>query len=397
MFFRKFNSFVAALLVVALLIGSVSFALAADYPFAATLKTSGTLRKAASESSVVLAVLPAGDAVYVTGESGNYYIVEYDGASGYLLKNAVNSSAPSANQPTEAQAARYATLAQGSEGQLVRDLQSALIELGYLSDTTCVFKGYVAGLGVEFRDIPMLVVKLMDVRKLMMSGGVKRQLYDDKNYSDVFKKIMSNYSKLCSVVCDATSDELTSPVSQSTNDFDFVNRELIGKGKSDREFFVVTDKAYFRERGKNKTPIMKAELGRLLLKFSMMAEYLDTEINVVGYDPANIKSLTSNIKAKTSENYSPVITPTPKQYFIDADADNESKTKVRAEAIAKRMQMKACFAEGELVGLPEIIPGRYIEIKDLDSIADRKYYISEVRHCINESRFSTFFETRGWI
>ena len=74
MFFRKFNSFVAALLVVALLIGSVSFALAADYPFAATLKTSGTLRKAASESSVVLAVLPAGDAVYVTGESGNYYI-----------------------------------------------------------------------------------------------------------------------------------------------------------------------------------------------------------------------------------------------------------------------------------------------------------------------------------
>ena len=271
------------------------------------------------------------------------------------------------------------------------------VELGYLSDTTCVFKGYVAGLGVEFRDIPMLVVKLMDVRKLMMSGGVKRQLYDDKNYSDVFKKIMSNYSKLCSVVCDATSDELTSPVSQSTNDFDFVNRELIGKGKSDREFFVVTDKAYFRERGKNKTPIMKAELGRLLLKFSMMAEYLDTEINVVGYDPTNIKSLTSNIKAKTSENYSPVITPTPKQYFIDADADNVSKTKVRAEAIAKRMQMKACFAEGELVGLPEIIPGRYIEIKDLDSLADRKYYISEVRHCINESRFSTFFETRGWI
>ena len=39
MFFRKFNSFVAALLVVALLIGSVSFALAADYPFAATLPT----------------------------------------------------------------------------------------------------------------------------------------------------------------------------------------------------------------------------------------------------------------------------------------------------------------------------------------------------------------------
>ena len=133
MLFRKFKSSVAMILVVALLIGSVPFAMAADYPFAATLKMSGTLRKAASESSIVLAVLPAGDAVYVTGENGNYFIVEYDGISGYLLKNTVNSSTAAANQPTEAQAARYATLSQGNEGQLVHDLQSALVELGYLS------------------------------------------------------------------------------------------------------------------------------------------------------------------------------------------------------------------------------------------------------------------------
>lgn len=271
------------------------------------------------------------------------------------------------------------------------------VELGYLSETTEVFKGYVAGLGSEFRDVPVLTVKLMDVRKLMMSGGVRRQLYEDKNYSDIFKKIMSSYSKLCSVVCDATSDELTSPVSQSTNDFDFVNRELIAKGKSDREFFVVTDKAYFRERGKNKTPIMKAELGSLLLSFSMMSEYLDTEINVIGYDPVNAKSLSSKLKVKSSESQSSVITPTPQQFFIDADADSQAKAKARAGAIAKSIEMNACFAEGELVGLPEIIPGRYIEIKDLDPMADRKYYISEVRHSITEAHFTTFFETKGWI
>ncbi len=271
------------------------------------------------------------------------------------------------------------------------------VELGYLSDTTEVFKGYVAGLGAEFRGAPLLVVKLMDVRKLMMSSGVKRQLYEDKNYSDIFKKIMGNYSKLCSVVCDATSDELTSPVSQSTNDFDFVNQELIGKGKSDREFFVLTDKAYFRERGKNKTPIMTAELGNILLRFSMMADYLDTEINVVGYDPVNCKSINSKVNAKTTESCSSVLSQSPQQFFIDADADSEAKAKTRAEAIAKRMQMQACFAEGETVGLPEIVPGRYIEIKDLDSLADRKYYISEVRHTLSGSRFSTFFETKGWI
>ncbi|MBR6101218.1 MAG: hypothetical protein IKP95_02225 [Ruminococcus sp.] len=271
------------------------------------------------------------------------------------------------------------------------------VELGYVSDTTEVFKGYVAGLGAEFRENSLLVVKLMDVRKLMMSSGVKRQLYEDKNYSDIFNKIMSGYSKLCSVVCDSTKDELVSPVSQSTNDFDFVNRELIGKGKSDREFFVLNDKAYFRERGKNKTPIMTAELGNILLRFSMMADYLDTEINVVGYDPVNCKSISSKVSAKTKESCSSVLSPTPSQFFIDADADSEAKAKTRAEAIAKRMQMQSCFAEGETVGLPEIVPGRYIEIKNLDTMADRKYYISEVRHSYTPSSFTTFFETKGWI
>ncbi len=271
------------------------------------------------------------------------------------------------------------------------------VELGYLSDTTPIFKGYVAGLGVEFDDIPMLVVKLLDVRKLMMTSGVKRLLYEDKNYSDIFKKLMGNYSKLCSVECDATSDNLTSPVSQSTNDYNFVKNELIAKGKSDREFFVLMDKAYFRTPAKNKTPIMSVELGKELLKFSMMADYLDTEINVIGYDPVKCQNVNVKVKAKTPEKYSPVITPTPAQFFIDADADSEAKAKTRAQAIANAEERKSCFAEGELIGLPEIVPGRYLQIKDLDEMADKKYYISEVCHRFTESSFSTVFESKGWL
>ena len=271
------------------------------------------------------------------------------------------------------------------------------VEIGYLSATTPVFKGYVAGLGAEFGDTPLIVVKLMDVRKLMITSGVKRQLFEEKNYSDIFKKIMGNYSKLCSVVCDATTDELTSPVSQSTNDYNFVRNELIGKGKSDREFFVLLDKAYFRKPASNKTPIMSVELGKELLNFNMMADYLDTEINVIGYDPLNCKSIESKEKAHTPESYYPVLTPTPQQFFIDADADSEAKAKTRAQAIARTEQTKICFAEGELIGLPEIVPGRYLEIKALDDMVDKKYYISEVRHFINESSFSTAFETKGWL
>ncbi len=271
------------------------------------------------------------------------------------------------------------------------------IEIGYLSATTPVFKGYVAGFGAEFGEQPLLSVKLMDVRRLMITSGVRRQLYEDKNYSDVFKKVMKNYSKLCSVVCDATSDNLTSPISQSTNDYEFVKRELIEGAKVNREFFVFLDKAYFRTPAKNKTPIMKVELGKELLRFSMMADYLDTEINVTGYDPIKCKNINSKVKAKTPEKCSSVLTPTPSQFYFDADADTESKAKQRAEAIARAEVEAACYAQGEMIGLPEIVPGRYLQIKDLDPMTDKKYYLTEVRHTINENGFSTNFEAKGWI
>ncbi len=270
------------------------------------------------------------------------------------------------------------------------------IELGYLSDTTAVFKGYVAGLGAEFETSPMLVVKLMDARKLMMTGGVRKQLYVDKNYSDIFKKVMGRYSKLCSIEADATSDNLKDPVSQSTNDYNFVRNELIGSGKSEREFFILYDKAYFRKPCKNKTPIMTVMFGRELMRLNTMADYLDTEIEVIGYDPVNSKSISSKQKVKTSESQVSVLTPAQKQYFIDADADNEEKAKIRAGAIADNMKLKSCFAEGELIGLPEIVPGRFLKVEDTEQMVDKSYYLNEVTHYYTESSFRTVFEAKGW-
>ena len=185
------------------------------------------------------------------------------------------------------------------------------IELGYLSYTSSVFKGFVAGLGADFDDHPCLVVKLMDARYLMMTGGVQRILYTEKNYSDVFKKVMSKYAKLCSVECEATSDKLEAPISQSTNDYDFVRQELLGQGKADREFFIFGPKVYFRTPHKNKTPIMTVNYGRELLRFSMMEDYINTNVHVIGYNYADDKEITAKATAKSKGAITAVITPAP--------------------------------------------------------------------------------------
>lgn len=270
------------------------------------------------------------------------------------------------------------------------------IEIGYLSDMTMVFKGYVAGLGVEFDEYPLLIVQLMDARRLMMTSGIKHLLHDVKNYSDAFTTIIGNYAQLCSSSADATSDNLAKPLAQTTNDYNFVTKELIEKGKAPREFFILADKAYFRESAKVTTAIMTVNYGRELLSFSMMSGYLDLKVVVSGYDPKAQNAVSATVAAKSSDSQSSVISSPPEIYFVDPDADSQEKVQTRATAIANRELNKVCTGNGILVGLPEVVPGRFLEVKSLDGMANKKYYLIEVVHTINTETFTTSFEIGGW-
>ena len=136
MFSERMKRMYAALLVCALLFSLASAAVAEGYPSQGHIQTPALMRRSPSESSEAVMIVPAGDAVYVTGESGSYYIVEYDGTTGYVAKSQlVLDNGQAINVPLEEYAARYAILYQGNEGQIVSDLQTALIELGYLSGT----------------------------------------------------------------------------------------------------------------------------------------------------------------------------------------------------------------------------------------------------------------------
>ncbi|SFS06790.1 phage late control D family protein [Anaeromicropila populeti] len=271
------------------------------------------------------------------------------------------------------------------------------IELGYSSTTQKVFKGYVAMLGVEFQDNALLVVTLMDARRLMMTSGKKQVLHDVTNYSDACATIMNNYSSLCTLTSDATQDTLKKPLSQITNDYDFVTKELIRKGKVDREFFIFGDKAYFREVGKNTTPIMTAQLNRELYEFTASMSYLDLQIEVVGYDGTEQAVISAKKDAKNTDNQTNIISTTPVMTVTDPDADSKDKADLRAAAIANQEKEKACTGYGKAIGLPEIVPGRYIEIEKLDSLVNKKFYIVEVKHVFDETGFLTYFEIGGCI
>ena len=271
------------------------------------------------------------------------------------------------------------------------------VEVGYKSTTLNLFKGFVAALGAEFSNLPMIVVTLMDVRRLMMLAGNRVQLHDVKNYSDVFHTVMSRYSKLCSTDVDATTDNLVNPLSQTQDDYSFVTRELIGNGRADREFFVLGKKAYFRKPYKEKTSIMTLEYGRELLALKTDEAYRDLNIEVVGYDADQQMTVTGKASVKTPLLMSKLIGDTPEYYLTDPAMDTVSKAKDKAQTIADKLEYKAKTGQGMTIGIPEIVPGRYITVKSLDKdLCDHKFYLKNVIHEINGDDYKTMFDIEGW-
>ncbi len=135
MHFSHFKRAMALWLCVMTIFSIFPSAVAADYPCTGFTTDDLNMRKRASTSGDLIKVIPKGDAVYITGESGLFYIVEYEGRSGYAMKSFITlkETEKESNSASQEAADRYAPLRKGMSGDAVKVLQKALKELGFLS------------------------------------------------------------------------------------------------------------------------------------------------------------------------------------------------------------------------------------------------------------------------
>jgi len=135
MHFSAFKRALAVFLCVLTLISVFPSAVAVTYPCTGFTTADLNMRKRASTSSDLIRVIPEGDAVYITGESGLFYIVEYEGRSGYAMKSFISlkEEEKESNSASQEAVDRYSPLRKGMSGDAVKVLQKALKELGFLS------------------------------------------------------------------------------------------------------------------------------------------------------------------------------------------------------------------------------------------------------------------------
>lgn len=270
--------------------------------------------------------------------------------------------------------------------------------IGYVRKES-VFEGYINQVdyiyGIDSEEFEIRV-ECMDAKGLLMKNR-RLEFFAEKSADAVVKKILSDspVSRYLSGKEIDTCPKDDVPLrSHMMTDYEVIVEQA---SKNGYEFFIIQGKAYFRKKQKNKSTLIKLSPkdGIIGAKLSLSGQQLVKKIEVRSIDEESGKQIKgiANVSGKFSQSSSGnMMLGTSTQVFYEPgvkDADEAKKrANARAEAIADHFGELEC----ECVGIPELVPGRFISVEQLSTQANRKYYVRYVRHEINETGYRTYFK-----
>ena len=194
----------------------------------------------------------------------------------------------------------------------------------------------------------------------------------------------------------ATTGALTGGTNQQSADTYTI--EMVGE--SDYEFFVRAAKRFnydffvlggeliFRPAKSDTTPYMslgvKTGMRNINVEYDITGLFGKVEVRNV--DPGKGKLISSSKKFtnKISQgSKAKGIVGKLEKVFIDPTASSKDDASYRASYLVEDMSYRFGTLEAELIGLPELVPGRFIVIEGLGKDVENQFYINEVIHTFN--------------
>lgn len=280
---------------------------------------------------------------------------------------------------------------------------SVVIGMGYGGTTREIFRGFISQVNFSFfeGEMPGIKVTAMDVKGIMMSGSYAKQL-TAKSYSEAVKEILSKtaYERLKSneIItkldisntpdvtppgADGDSSQTIEMVGES--DYEFVVKAA---KKFNYEFFTIGGTVYFRNAKENTKTLM--QIGPSTAMRSFDAEYSITglmgKVEVRGMDAGKAKLISAvqkmGNKISRGNKAKPLVSSTAKVY-IDPTVNSKQDAEYRAKFLAEDISYRLASLEAELVGIPELIPGRFISLDGISSEVSDTFYLVKVRHIMD--------------
>lgn len=176
------------------------------------------------------------------------------------------------------------------------------------------------------------------------------------------------------------------------SDYEFVVKAA---KKFNYEFFTNAGTVYFRPAKDYKDILMEIEPNPLLRSFEVDYDItgLVGKVEVRATDAGKASSISSskslNNKISQGNMAKPLVKDTKKVY-IDPTVSSKKDAQYRAEYLAEDISYRFGTLEAELMGLPELVPGRFIKLKGLGTAVSNTFYLVTVRHIMTgEGEFIT--------
>lgn len=282
---------------------------------------------------------------------------------------------------------------------------AVMISLGYETKVRDVFRGYISKVSFIYdqSDHPCIQLTCMDAKGVMMSGHYAKQL-KAVTYSDAVKEILEKTAyqtlkesnAIADISVENTPDKKeVSPAEKkesaitvemvNESDYDFVVKAA---KKYNYEFFVQCGSVIFRKAKSVKELLIELDPACGLRKYEI--EYdtsgLVGSVTARGMDAGTGKVWKATEKANNKISVgarAKKLVKNNEYVFTDASINSEEDAKYRAASMLEEISYRFGSIRLEMMGLPEIIPGYFVQLRGLGNPPDNTFYITSVRHVLH--------------
>ncbi len=283
------------------------------------------------------------------------------------------------------------------------------ISAGYDAKVTEIFRGVITRVNflLEEDDVANIQVTAMDVKAVMMANRYSRRMKATL-YSEAVKEIfdqkvyqsLKDSGAVTGYAIENTPDAPPVPAESPTPESDIEKTvEMVAESdyefvvkvakKFNYDFFAIAGKVYFRKAKSDQTKQIKitpdVRIKRLSVDYDMTG--LVEEVEVRGLDVGKAKQVTGkkkNSNKLSQGNKAKALISGSKFVYIDPASSDNNDVGYRANYLYENMSYRYGTLELDMAGIPEIVPGKYIQLSDFGNAVSNAFYVQSVRHTFSK-------------
>ena len=107
------------------------------------------------------------------------------------------------------------------------------------------------------------------------------------------------------------------------------------------------------------------------------------KIEARAMDPGNGKVISASSKFNnkiSTANKAKQLMGSGSKVYLDASISSAEEAEARVKSLMEQMSYRLGSLEANCIGIPDLVPGRFIEVKGLGVPVDNKFYVTSVNH-----------------